>query len=80
MKVLITGFDPFGGESTNPAYESIKLIDDIQGIDLIKLELPTVFHDSKEVLEASIQAHKPDCVICVGQAGGGLIFQLKGWL
>lgn len=70
MKVMITGFDPFGGENTNPAYESIKLMGAIQGVDLIKLELPTVFHDSKEVLEAGIKAHSPDCVICVGQAGG----------
>ena len=29
MKVLVTGFDPFGGESVNPAYEAVKLLPDI---------------------------------------------------
>ncbi len=44
MKILITGFDPFGGESVNPAYEAVKLLPDtIAGAQLIKLEIPTVF-------------------------------------
>ena len=28
MKVLVTGFDPFGGEKVNPAYEAVKLLPD----------------------------------------------------
>ena len=44
MKVLITGFDPFGGESINPAYEAVKLLPDtICGAEIIKLEIPTVY-------------------------------------
>ena len=44
MKVLITGFDPFGGESVNPALEAVKqLPDTIAGAEVIKLEIPTVF-------------------------------------
>ena len=44
MKLLVTGFDPFGGESVNPAYEAVKLLPDIiEGAQIIKLEIPTVF-------------------------------------
>ena len=71
MKVLITGFDPFGGEAMNPAYEAVKLLpDSIEGAEVIKLEVPTVFGKSIEVLEAAITEHQPDYVITVGQAGG----------
>lgn len=43
MKLLVTGFDPFGGESVNPAYEAVKLLPDIiKGAQIIKLEIPTV--------------------------------------
>ncbi|MCQ9627420.1 MAG: pyroglutamyl-peptidase I [Cetobacterium somerae] len=71
MKVLITGFDPFGGESINPAWEAVKAMkDNIDGIEVIKLQIPTVFKKSAEKLFAGIEEHKPDAVICIGQAGG----------
>ena len=45
MKILVTGFDPFGGEKINPAIESVKrLPDNIAGAEIIKLEIPTVCH------------------------------------
>ncbi|MGL5279139.1 MAG: pyroglutamyl-peptidase I [Cetobacterium sp.] len=71
MKVLITGFDPFGGESINPAWEAVKAMkDSIDGIEVVKLQIPTVFKKSAEKLFAGIDEHKPDVVICIGQAGG----------
>ncbi len=71
MKILITGFDPFGGENVNPAYEAVKLLPDtIAGAEIIKLEVPTRFHRAGALLEDAMQRHKPDAVICVGQAGG----------
>lgn len=71
MKVLITGFDPFGGESINPAWEAIKGMENVvDGIEIIKLQIPTVFKKSAEKLFTGIEEHKPDVVICVGQAGG----------
>ena len=70
-KILVTGFDPFGGESVNPAYEAVKLLPDtIAGARIVKLEVPTVFTRSAEVLEQAIAAERPDAVICIGQAGG----------
>lgn len=71
MTVLITGFDPFGGESINPAYEAVKLLDnEIKGHKIIKLEIPTVFNKSIDCIKKAIEDTKPDIVICVGQAGG----------
>ncbi|ADO76535.1 pyroglutamyl-peptidase I [Halanaerobium praevalens] len=71
MKVLVTAFDPFGGEAINPAFEAVKILEDqIAGAEIIKKEIPTVFEKSIEALEKYIEAEKPDITICVGQAGG----------
>lgn len=71
MKILVTGFDPFGGEPINPAIESVKkLPDTIAGADIITLEIPTVVHKSLNVIEEAIQKHDPDMILSIGQAGG----------
>ena len=71
MKILVAGFDPFGDEAINPAYEAVKLLPDkIAGVEIIKAELPTVFGKCGEVLAHKIEKYKPDVVLCVGQAGG----------
>ena len=71
MKILVTGFDPFGGESVNPAYEAVKLLPDtIGGAQIFKLEIPTVFSLSGPAVEEGIKKYEPDVVLCVGQAGG----------
>lgn len=71
MKVLVTGFDPFGGEKVNPAWEAVKtLLDNIDGVEVVKVQIPTVFKKSAQKLFQSIDEIKPDAVICVGQAGG----------
>lgn len=71
-KILITGFDPFGGESVNPAWEVVKRLNGvtIEGCYIEGRELPTVFGKSKDILMQAIEESKPDAVICVGQAGG----------
>lgn len=71
MKILITGFDPFGGESLNPAWEAVKKIPDtINGAEIKKVMIPTVFHKSAEVTEKAINEFQPDYVLNIGQAGG----------
>ena len=70
-KILITGFDPFGGESINPAFEAVKLLPDtIAGAQVIKLEVPTVFGKGPQKTIDAIEEYKPDYVLCIGQAGG----------
>lgn len=71
MKILITAFDPFGGEKINPALEAVKLMkDEIKGAKLIKLEIPTVFRKSIEMVKEAIETESPDIVLNIGQAGG----------
>lgn len=71
MKVLVTAFDPFGGEQVNPALEAVKkLPDTISGATIIKQELPTVFKRSIPVLEKAMHDNQPDVVLSIGQAGG----------
>ncbi|WP_407887996.1 pyroglutamyl-peptidase I [Levilactobacillus sp. N40-8-2] len=71
MKILVTGFDPFGGESTNPAIEAVKqLPDEISGAHIVKLEIPTVFNRCAEVVRQAIFVEQPDVVLSIGQAGG----------
>ncbi len=41
MKILLTGFDPFGGESINPALEAVKLVRVGEGTDLSATSLCT---------------------------------------
>ncbi|EHJ57686.1 pyrrolidone-carboxylate peptidase [Streptococcus urinalis FB127-CNA-2] len=71
MKILVTGFDPFGGEPINPALEAVKrLPDTIEGAEIKWVEIPTVFYKSADVLEKNITDFEPDAVLCIGQAGG----------
>lgn len=71
MKCLVTGFDPFGGEEINPALEAVKLLpEEINGAKIVKLEIPTVFGKSAEVVQAKIEEIQPDVVLNIGQAGG----------
>lgn len=71
MKILITGFDPFGGETINPAWEAVKAIrDEIAGAQIIKMQIPTVVNKSIEKIHKKMVEIHPDIVISVGQAGG----------
>jgi pyroglutamyl-peptidase len=71
-KVLLTGFDPFGGEKVNPALEAVNQFQNktLEGVQVAVLEIPTVFRKSLEILRRGIEETNPDVVICVGQAGG----------
>ncbi len=70
MKIIVTGFDPFGGETINPSIECVKALPEIEGVELIRLELPTVFKESAKRLNEVINDVKPDAVLSIGQAGG----------
>lgn len=70
--ILVTGFEPFGGETINPSWEVVKqlegmIIDDCR---VVTRQLPCVFGESLTVLNAAIDELNPAVVIAVGQAGG----------
>lgn len=71
MKILVTGFTPFGGERINPSWEAVKRLPDRIGeAELIKREIPTEFNASGAVLHELLEQLRPDAVLCVGQYGG----------
>ena len=70
-QLLITGFDPFGGASVNPAREAVMALPDVVGdYALTKLEIPTVFGLAAETVLQAAEILCPDVILCVGQAGG----------
>lgn len=72
MKVLVTGFDPFGGEPVNPALEAIKKLDGrvIAGAEIFTREIPTVRWKAIEAVKDAICELDPDLIFTIGQAGG----------
>lgn len=71
MKILVTGFEPFGGESRNPSAEVVeRLPDTVAGAEIVKAVLPTVRNKAPLLAARAIQTHRPDVVLSIGQAGG----------
>ena len=69
--LLITGFEPFGGEEINPSWEAVcRLPDEINGYSVNKLLLPVVFGNAAEEAIKKANEIDPDVIICIGQAGG----------
>ena len=70
-KLLITGFDPFGGESVNPSWEAVKLLPEkIGAFEVTKLQIPTKFSLAAQEILYVAKELKPDVILSVGQAGG----------
>ncbi len=78
-KVLLTGFDAFGGASLNPSWLVMKTLHgrQIAGHRVVAAQLPTVFGESLHRLKAMLNQHQPALVICVGQAGGRSAISLE---
>ena len=71
-RILITGFEPFGGATVNPASLAVQKLENITrgSVQVITREIPTVFVKSAQAVQDAISALSPDAVISVGQAGG----------
>ena len=70
-KLLITGFDPFGGATVNPSWQAVSRLPDTVGdFELCKLEIPTVYDLATRVVLEKAAEFQPDVILCVGQAGG----------
>ena len=71
MKVLVTGFQPFGKETMNPSFEAVRMLpDEIAGAQIVKEEIPVVFRKGGQAVHEAVRRENPDIVILVGQAGG----------
>ncbi len=70
-RMLITGFDPFGGAVINPSWEAVQRLPDAIGEYCIeKLEIPTIFGVAANMVLHAAEAMSADVILCVGQAGG----------
>ena len=70
-KLLITGFDPFGGAAINPSWEAVRLLPDTVGnYRLTKLRIPTVFGEAAQAVLSAAEQLRADAILCIGQAGG----------
>ena len=78
-RILLTGFEPFGGEQINPSWEVAKALDGqkIAGVNIIARMLPCVFGEALKVLQQSIDEVNPDLVLALGQAGGRSDFSIE---
>lgn len=71
QKLLITGFDPFGGQCINPSWEAVRSLPDCIGsFSLTKLQIPTVYSLAAETVLEKASQLSPSAIICVGQAAG----------
>ena len=70
MRVLITAFEPFGGEKINPTMLLLDALTAPAGMELDKLVLPVEFGNAEARAMERLAAHPADCVISLGQAGG----------
>ncbi len=71
--ILLTGFEPFGGETVNPSWTAARSAARLlqsEGLDVQALELPCVFGESATMLEEALERFQPELVVCAGQAGG----------
>lgn len=72
QKILMTGFQPFGGDRINPSLEAVRQLDGVklEGGTIAICEVPVVINKSIDAVTQAIEQQKPDIVIAVGQAGG----------
>ncbi len=70
--MLLTAFEPFGGETVNPSAEAARRVLEggVDGAELVLVVLPVVYGAAGDVLLAAVAAHRPELVVCLGQAGG----------
>lgn len=70
-RLLITGFDPFGGERINPSWEAVRLLPERIGEFVLgKKQIPTQFHIGAQAVLEEAALWQPQVILCIGQAGG----------
>lgn len=72
-RVLLTAFEPFGGEPVNPSQEAARRLaagPGLPGVELTTAYLPVVYGDAVRALREAVEAADPEVVVCTGLAGG----------
>lgn len=71
MKILVTGFEPFGDQAINPSWLAVNgLPSEINSASIEVMQIPTAFHRSMDKIQEKLETEHYDVVLAVGQAGG----------
>ena len=79
VRILVTGFVPFGGQSLNPSWEVARALHglQLQGAQVTAVQLPCVFAQALPALQQALAQHRPDIVLALGQAEGRCDFSVE---
>ncbi|WP_090044071.1 pyroglutamyl-peptidase I [Limnohabitans sp. 2KL-27] len=79
MRILLTGFEPFGGQSINPSWEVARALQGavIAGAQVTAVQLPCVFAQALPALQHALAQHRPDIALALGQAEGRCDFSVE---
>ena len=79
MRILVTGFEPFGGQSLNPSWEVARALHGwkLEGAQITSVKLPCVFAQALPTLQQALAQHRPDIVLALGQAEGRCDFSVE---
>jgi pyroglutamyl-peptidase len=79
MRILLTGFEPFGGQSLNPSWEVARALHGLtlEGAQITSVQLPCVFAQALPALQQALAQHTPDIVLALGQAEGRADFSVE---
>ena len=74
-KILLTGFEPFGGSTVNPSISACRRLEGkrVDGFEIVVEEIPLRFHEIRSAIEEHIARLDPAAVICTGQSSRALI-------
>lgn len=79
LRILVTGFEPFGGQGLNPSWEVARALHGIalDGAQVTAVQLPCVFAQALPALQDALTMHRPDIVLALGQAEGRCDFSVE---
>jgi pyroglutamyl-peptidase len=79
VRILVTGFEPFGGQSLNPSWEVARALNGLalEGAQITSVQLPCVFAQALPILQQALAQHRPDIVLALGQAEGRCDFSVE---
>ncbi|WAC67182.1 SRPBCC domain-containing protein [Agrococcus sp. SL85] len=85
MRILVTAFEPFGGDAENASLEAVRRLEAARrerpqpGVELVTGVLPVTFAGAGPALRALVAEHRPDAVVAVGEAGGRAAVTPERW-
>ena len=79
MKLLVTGFEPFGGSAVNPSEQVVRVLarDGFDGIELLTAILPVDRAGGPATLINAVREHQPDAILCLGEASRRMALSIE---